>query len=51
MKFSLCKLKVMQQLMSDTFSGCINNDIFYHGAALSYYTFFAIAPLKKSSAS
>jgi membrane protein len=44
-KTSLRKSKVVWQLLTDTVRACINDDIFSQGAALSYYTFFAIAPL------
>jgi membrane protein len=44
-KTSLRKSKVVWQLLTETVRACINDDIFSQGAALSYYTFFAIAPL------
>jgi membrane protein len=44
-KTSLRKSKVVWQLLTATVRACINDDIFSQGAALSYYTFFAIAPL------
>ncbi len=45
MKTSLRRVKIIWQLLADTIRACINDDIFSQGAALSYYTFFAIAPL------
>jgi membrane protein len=44
-KTPLRKSKVVWQLLTETIRACINGDIFSQGAALSYYTFFAIAPL------
>jgi membrane protein len=44
-KTLLRKSKVARELLTETVRACINDDIFSQGAALSYYTFFAIAPL------
>lgn len=45
MKAILRKLKIFYQLAGDTVRATINGDAFSQGAALSYYTVFAIAPL------
>jgi len=45
MKALLLKLKTTGQLLYDTVTACINAGVVSHGAALSYYTIFAIAPL------
>jgi membrane protein len=39
------KFTTIYQLLNDTVRACINDNIFSQGAALSYYTIFAIAPL------
>jgi membrane protein len=39
------KSKIIYQLLNDTVRACINDNIVSQGAALSYYTIFAIAPL------
>jgi membrane protein len=39
------KLKTIYQLLNDTVRACINDNIVSQGAALAYYTIFAIAPL------
>jgi len=39
------KLKRIYYLIRNTISACINGDVVTQGAALSYYTIFAIAPL------
>jgi membrane protein len=44
-KTPLRKLKNIYQLLYDTVRACINGNIVSEGAALSYYTIFAIAPL------
>jgi membrane protein len=44
-KIPLRKFKAIYQLIYDTILACINGNIFSEGAALSYYTIFAIAPL------
>jgi membrane protein len=41
----LKRFKTIYGLIRDTVRACINGDIVTKGAALSYYTFFAIAPL------
>jgi membrane protein len=38
-------IKAIYQLLADTVRACISGDTVAQGAALSYYTFFAIAPL------
>ena len=45
MKTTLRKFKTLYQLLNDTIWAFIAGDILSQGAALSYYTFFAIAPL------
>lgn len=45
MKPKPSKFKIIYQLLNDTVRACINDDIVSQGAALSYYTIFAIAPL------
>ena len=45
MKAALRKITILYQLVSDTIRACIDGDAVSQGAALSYYTFFAIAPL------
>jgi membrane protein len=44
-KSKLLKFKTICQLLNDTVRACINGNIVSQGAALSYYTIFAIAPL------
>jgi membrane protein len=39
------KFKLAYQLLNDTVRACINGNFVSQGAALSYYTIFAIAPL------
>jgi membrane protein len=39
------QLKIIYQLIKDTVRACINSDMVSQGAALSYYTVFAVAPL------
>jgi len=39
------KFKTIYQVFNDTIRACINDNIVAQGAALSYYTIFAIAPL------
>jgi membrane protein len=39
------KFTKVYRLLNDTVRACINDNIFSQGAALSYYTIFAIAPL------
>jgi membrane protein len=39
------KLLIIYQLLKETVVGCLNGDILSQGAALAYYTIFAIAPL------
>ena len=39
------KLKLFYQLIRNTIKECIDGDVVTQGAALSYYTIFAIAPL------
>jgi membrane protein len=41
----LSKLRIVYQLLRDTIRDCVDGDFVSQGAALSYYTFFAIAPL------
>ncbi len=45
MKATLGKFKTVYHLIYDTIDACINGNIVSEGAALSYYTVFAIAPL------
>ena len=45
MKAKPFKFTTIYQLLNDTVRACINDNIFSQGAALSYYTIFAIAPL------
>ena len=45
MTTTLRKFKALYQLLSDTVQAFLAGDIVSQGAALSYYTFFAIAPL------
>jgi len=45
MKATLRKFKALYQLVSDTIRASISGDSISQGAALSYYTVFAIAPL------
>jgi membrane protein len=45
MNWQVNKLKTIYQMLRETVLACINGDIFSQGAALSYYTVFAIAPL------
>jgi membrane protein len=45
MKTMLRKFKTVYQLLNDTVRVCISGNIVTQGAALSYYTIFAIAPL------
>ena len=45
MKKTLRNCKTIYDLVKDTIRACISGDIITQGAALSYYTFFAIAPL------
>jgi membrane protein len=45
MKITMLKFKAIYQLLDDTIRAFIAGDIVSQGAALSYYTFFAIAPL------
>ena len=45
MKTALRKFKTFYHLLKDTVNASIHGDIISQGAALSYYTFFAIAPL------
>jgi membrane protein len=44
-KTLLRKCKSIYQLLNDTVRACIDADVVAQGAALSYYTVFAIAPL------
>jgi membrane protein len=44
-KIALSKFKTIYQLLHDTVRACINGNIVAQGAALAYYTIFAIAPL------
>jgi membrane protein len=44
-KTQLLRFKTIYHLLSDTVRACANGDAFSQGAALSYYTIFAIAPL------
>jgi membrane protein len=44
-KITLRKFKIIYQLLNDTVRACISGDFISQGAALSYYTVFAIAPL------
>jgi membrane protein len=44
-KVKLRKFKTIYQLLADTVRACINGNVLSQGAALSYYTIFAIAPL------
>jgi membrane protein len=44
-KARLKKFKLIYQLLSDTIRACIKGQVVSEGAALSYYTVFAIAPL------
>jgi membrane protein len=44
-KAKLQKFKLIYQLIGDTVRACINGNVVSQGAALSYYTIFAIAPL------
>lgn len=45
MKTTLRKFKLVYELLNDTIRTCIDGDVISQGAALSYYTVFAIAPL------
>ncbi|HEV2696241.1 MAG TPA: YihY/virulence factor BrkB family protein [Verrucomicrobiae bacterium] len=45
MKVKLLSFKSIYSLLKDTVEACISGDTVSQGAALSYYTFFAIAPL------
>ena len=45
MRTTLRKCKAVYQLLNDTIRAFVAGDIVSQGAALSYYTFFAIAPL------
>jgi membrane protein len=45
MRITLRKFKALYQLLVDTIRAFVAGDIVSQGAALSYYTFFAIAPL------
>ncbi len=45
MRTTLHKFKAVYQLLGDTVQAFVAGDIVSQGAALSYYTFFAIAPL------
>jgi membrane protein len=45
MRTKLCKFKAIYQLLNDAIRAFVAGDIVSQGAALSYYTFFAIAPL------
>jgi membrane protein len=45
MRTTLRKFKAIYQLLNDTVRAFMAGDIVSQGAALSYYTFFAIAPL------
>ena len=44
-KTRLLKFTTIYQLLNETVRACLNSDIVSQGAALSYYTIFAIAPL------
>jgi membrane protein len=44
-KTKLLKFKTIYELLNDTVRACMSGDIVSQGAALSYYTIFAIAPL------
>ncbi len=45
MKILPTRLRVIYQVLRDTVRACMNGDFISQCAALSYYTFFAIAPL------
>ena len=45
MKTKPSKFKIIYQLLNETVRACINDNIVSQGAALAYYTIFAIAPL------
>lgn len=45
MKTTLRKFKMVYELLNDTVRACISGNVVSQGAALSYYTIFAIAPL------
>jgi membrane protein len=45
MKAMVATLKTVGRLLYDTVRGCINAGVVSQGAALAYYTIFAIAPL------
>jgi membrane protein len=45
MRTTLRKFKALYQLLNETIRAFVAGDIVSQGAALSYYTFFAIAPL------
>jgi membrane protein len=44
-KATLRKFKMVYELLNDTVRACISGNVVSQGAALSYYTIFAIAPL------
>jgi len=44
-KTTLRKFKMVYELLNDTVRACISGNVVSQGAALSYYTIFAIAPL------
>jgi membrane protein len=44
-KKKLLKFRTIYQLLNETVRACLDGDIVSQGAALSYYTIFAIAPL------
>jgi len=37
--------KERREVVKDTFKGFVDENSFFHGAALSYYTIFALVPL------
>lgn len=45
MKILPTRLKLIYHVLRDTVRACMNGDFVSQCAALSYYTFFAIAPL------